>query len=127
MNTLPIDKGTVMINLIMARTFLAEAKSQISKMTAAEYNYSDLIGHKEMFGKINVVLSSKSKSDALGSIKINTIFLNEEISKLEMEYEPVIITPIETSETKKECSGDELLALFIGKKTNLVGSERSEA
>ena len=112
MNTLNGIEANIMISLIQAITFLKEGKALISKMTAKEYNFSELIGQRETFGNFNVGYSAKSKADELMTIKIRVIALEEEKSKLENNYTEVNV------ETKKEAEATpaELMELFTGVK-----------
>ena len=110
MNTLNGTNAMVMIALIQGITFLEEGKKLISKMTAAEYNFSEISGLKKTFEYFTVSYSSKSKADALMMIKMELNNLEEEKRKLENNYKEVSVK----AEKEKEATPSELMALFIG-------------
>ena len=110
MNTLNGTDALIMISIIQAITFLKEGKKLISKMTAAEYNFSEISGVKKTFNHFTVGYSSKSKSDALMMIKMEINTLEEEKNKLENNYKEVTVE----TEKETEATPAELMALFIG-------------
>jgi hypothetical protein len=110
MNTLNGTDAMVMISLIQAITFLKEGKKVISKMTASEYNFSDLSGLKKTFEYFTVGYSSKSKADAIMMIKMEINTLEEEKNKLENNYKELTVE----TEKEPEATPAELMALFIG-------------
>lgn len=111
MKALTGEQGLQMMNLIMAKTYLEECKREISKMKAAEYMFSELHGQVKHFGPYQSVLNAKSKGAALSDISGSLYSIENEIKILEKNYEPV---EIDAPKSKKNISGDDLLALFIG-------------
>lgn len=113
MKVLNGDQGVVMMNMIMAKTYLKDSYRKISKMKASEYMFSELHGQVKQFGSYQSVLDAKSKNAALSGIKGSLYAIENEIAVIENQYESPVFE-LKEDEEKTIATGEELLALFVG-------------